>query len=152
MAPPPSVAVDPRPTESSLKTQRQDDHHTVEKQHTESECVFNYTVSVSICQYLSVPQELMDACFTEGTSQQGKLHLAGVDGSHGWVTKTTDAHGGLQLHLGSGLGPEPPVDDNAGHKTHPQSIIIITMMIIMAHPYPHIFFLYLSANFAITSR
>lgn len=52
----------------------------------------------------------MDACLAEGAPEQGKLHLACVDGSHGRVAEPSDSQRGLQLHLSAGLSPQPAED------------------------------------------
>ena len=52
----------------------------------------------------------MNAAVAEGALEQSILHLAGVDGGHGRVTKPSDSQGVLQLHLGPALRPQPPTD------------------------------------------
>ena len=49
----------------------------------------------------------MNARLTEGAFEQSKLHLARVDGGHGGGAKPTDTQRGLQIHLSSGLSPQP---------------------------------------------
>lgn len=56
----------------------------------------------------------MDAGLAEGASEQGELHLAGVDGGHGGVAEAPDAQRRLQLHLGAGLSPQPAEGGRAG--------------------------------------
>lgn len=62
---------------------------------------------IKIRQQPCSPEELMDACLTEGASEQSKFHLACVDGSHGRVAKSTNAQRGLQLHLSTSFSPQP---------------------------------------------
>lgn len=60
------------------------------------------------------PEELVDSLLTEGAPEQGKLHLACVDGRHSGVTKTTNTQRGLQLHLRSSFSPQPANKGRAG--------------------------------------
>lgn len=56
----------------------------------------------------------MNASLTEGAPEQSEFHLARVDGGHGGVAKSTNTQRGLQLHLGSSLGPQPADKGRAG--------------------------------------
>lgn len=72
----------------------------------------------------TAPEKLVNALLAERPFEQSKLHLACVDGCHGRVPEPADAQRRLQLRLRPGFCPQPP----------------------------HIFFLYLSANFRRTSK
>lgn len=72
------------------------------------ECHHSYNgETIKIRQQPRLPEELMNACLTEGAPEQSKFHLACVDGGHGRVAKSANAQRRLQLHLSTSFSPQP---------------------------------------------